>query len=346
MSVAQKDGIRTAGQISYEDLYRRWEQSNWEAYSIDFSADRAGWDALSEIQRKSALWIYSMFFYGEDSVTDNLAPYIDAAPPRGAEVLPRDPAGRRGAPRGLLPPLLQGGDRRRRHGRRDASAHPAAARLGLSQRLRPARRDGRLASQGPIAAELRPRDCALPHGRRGHPGPAGPALHRGLLHQVGLDARVQRGDGEHLARRAAPHRLRRQGALRALRAVGGVQGGGRRAAARDHAVLARRVHAAQLGPRVHPLLRVRDRGHLRLRDALGAHQVAGDRLPARGDARRLPDRPRDGARGGRPAPDHPDEGRGDGRAQRSAGVLAGDPASCSSTSSRGSRGPTPSTASR
>mgnify|MGYP002147260388 CR=1 FL=1 len=37
-------------------------------------------EQLSEIQRKSALWTYSMFFYGEDSVTDNLSPYIDAAP--------------------------------------------------------------------------------------------------------------------------------------------------------------------------------------------------------------------------------------------------------------------------
>ncbi len=80
MSVAQKDGIRAADGISYADLYRRWEQGNWSAYEIDFSADREGWEALSEIQRKSALWVYSMFFYGEDSVTDNLSPYIDAAP--------------------------------------------------------------------------------------------------------------------------------------------------------------------------------------------------------------------------------------------------------------------------
>ena len=80
MSVAQKDGIRTAEQISYTDLYRRWEEGNWRAYEIDFSKDRAGWEALSEIQRKSALWTYSMFFYGEDSVTDNLSPYIEAAP--------------------------------------------------------------------------------------------------------------------------------------------------------------------------------------------------------------------------------------------------------------------------
>ena len=66
--------------ISYEDLYRRWEHGNWSAYDLDFSGDRAGWEALSEIQKKSALWIYSMFFYGEDSVADNLSPYIDAAP--------------------------------------------------------------------------------------------------------------------------------------------------------------------------------------------------------------------------------------------------------------------------
>ena len=80
MSVAQKDGIRTAEQISYEDLYQRWEQSNWKATEIDLSADREGWTSLTEMQRRSALWTYSMFFYGEDSVTDNLSPYIEAAP--------------------------------------------------------------------------------------------------------------------------------------------------------------------------------------------------------------------------------------------------------------------------
>jgi putative sterol carrier protein len=71
---------QSAHQISYTDLYRRWEQGNWQATDIDFSSDREGWEALSDIQRRSALWTYSMFFYGEDSVTDNLSPYIDAAP--------------------------------------------------------------------------------------------------------------------------------------------------------------------------------------------------------------------------------------------------------------------------
>jgi ribonucleotide reductase beta subunit family protein with ferritin-like domain len=66
--------------ISYEDLYQRWEHGNWSAYDIDFSEDRRGWDGLSDIQRRSAMWIYSMFFYGEDRVADTLAPYITAAP--------------------------------------------------------------------------------------------------------------------------------------------------------------------------------------------------------------------------------------------------------------------------
>ncbi len=66
--------------VTYEDLYKRWEQGNWSAYDLDFSKDRAGWEALSEIQRRSAMWIYSMFYYGEDRVADTLAPYVTAAP--------------------------------------------------------------------------------------------------------------------------------------------------------------------------------------------------------------------------------------------------------------------------
>ncbi len=66
--------------VTYEDLYKRWEGGNWSAYDIDLSADKAGWDSLSDVQRRSAMWIYSMFFYGEDRVADTLAPYITAAP--------------------------------------------------------------------------------------------------------------------------------------------------------------------------------------------------------------------------------------------------------------------------
>src|SRR3954462_13377954 len=77
MSVAQQS---TAQQISYDDLYRRWEEGNWKATELDFTEDKQGWQSLSEIQRKSAMWVYSMFFYGEDAVADGLSPYIEAAP--------------------------------------------------------------------------------------------------------------------------------------------------------------------------------------------------------------------------------------------------------------------------
>jgi hypothetical protein len=77
MSVASQSLMSN---ITYEDLYKRWEQGNWSAYDIDLSADKAGWEGLSDIQRRSAMWIYSMFFYGEDRVADTLAPYITAAP--------------------------------------------------------------------------------------------------------------------------------------------------------------------------------------------------------------------------------------------------------------------------
>jgi len=78
MSVAQQS--LPTDSITYPDLYRRWEEGNWKATALDFSRDREGWEALSDIQRRSALWIYSMFFYGEDRVAEDLSPYIEAAP--------------------------------------------------------------------------------------------------------------------------------------------------------------------------------------------------------------------------------------------------------------------------
>ena len=67
--------------ISYADLYARWERGNWQATEIDFSADRVQLrEGFSELERKAALWNYSMFFHGEDAVADDLAPFIDAAP--------------------------------------------------------------------------------------------------------------------------------------------------------------------------------------------------------------------------------------------------------------------------
>jgi len=73
--------VIAADQVSYQDLYQRWEQGNWSATAIDFAVDRQQWqEQFTDLERQATLWTYAMFFHGEDSVADNLSPYIDAAP--------------------------------------------------------------------------------------------------------------------------------------------------------------------------------------------------------------------------------------------------------------------------
>ena len=73
--------VAAVDKITYRDLYTRWEKGNWRATEIDFSQDKHDWhEVFSEHERQAAIWNYSLFFYGEDSVADNLSPYIDAAP--------------------------------------------------------------------------------------------------------------------------------------------------------------------------------------------------------------------------------------------------------------------------
>jgi ribonucleotide reductase beta subunit family protein with ferritin-like domain len=68
-------------QISYADLYARWEQGNWRATEVDFTQDRVDWhERMTPEQRRGALWIFTLFFHGEDTVADTLGPYIEAAP--------------------------------------------------------------------------------------------------------------------------------------------------------------------------------------------------------------------------------------------------------------------------
>jgi hypothetical protein len=70
-----------ADQVSYDDLYARWERGNWRATDLDFSEDRRQWhETFTDLERRAALWNYSLFFWGEDAVADNLSPFIDAAP--------------------------------------------------------------------------------------------------------------------------------------------------------------------------------------------------------------------------------------------------------------------------
>jgi ribonucleotide reductase beta subunit family protein with ferritin-like domain len=80
-ATAQSSERAAIDRITYQDLYARWEKGNWRATELDFTQDRVDWhETFSDLERRAALWNYSMFFHGEDSVTDNLSPYIDAAP--------------------------------------------------------------------------------------------------------------------------------------------------------------------------------------------------------------------------------------------------------------------------
>jgi ribonucleotide reductase beta subunit family protein with ferritin-like domain len=81
MSATVPSAASATDAVSYDDLYARWERGNWRATEIDFSQDVVDWnEKLTPEQRRSALWLYTLFFHGEDSVADNLSPYIDAAP--------------------------------------------------------------------------------------------------------------------------------------------------------------------------------------------------------------------------------------------------------------------------
>jgi Ribonucleotide reductase, small chain/SCP-2 sterol transfer family len=66
--------------ISYDRLYRLWEQNNWSATEIDFSTDAEQWRTeFTDIQREAALWNYAMFLVGEEAVARTLTPVLDAS---------------------------------------------------------------------------------------------------------------------------------------------------------------------------------------------------------------------------------------------------------------------------
>jgi ribonucleoside-diphosphate reductase beta chain len=66
--------------LSYRELYELWERQQWRTQDIDFSQDRAHWEAFPEEERFRRMYGLSSFFIGEQRVTDELGPMIHAAP--------------------------------------------------------------------------------------------------------------------------------------------------------------------------------------------------------------------------------------------------------------------------
>lgn len=63
------------------DLYRRWEEQQWSASSLDFSTDKQQWDhVFTPFLREQMQGIFSGFFVGEYAVTDTLSPLLIGSP--------------------------------------------------------------------------------------------------------------------------------------------------------------------------------------------------------------------------------------------------------------------------
>lgn len=71
------------------DLYHRWEKQNWLTQDLDFTKDAEEWAGMAgvfegfrtELQRS-----FTLFFVGEQAVTDTLSPLVHAAPDEPARI--------------------------------------------------------------------------------------------------------------------------------------------------------------------------------------------------------------------------------------------------------------------
>ena len=71
------------------DLYHRWENQNWSTQDLDFTEDATHWKSMegafegirTELQRT-----FTLFFVGEQAVTDTLSPLVHAAPDEGSRI--------------------------------------------------------------------------------------------------------------------------------------------------------------------------------------------------------------------------------------------------------------------
>jgi ribonucleoside-diphosphate reductase beta chain len=71
------------------DLYYRWERQNWLTQDLDFAADAQHWTdmtGLFEGFRTELQRTFTLFFLGEQAVTDTLSPLVHAAPDEGSRI--------------------------------------------------------------------------------------------------------------------------------------------------------------------------------------------------------------------------------------------------------------------
>src|SRR3979411_1468529 len=70
-------------EVDSASLYRRWERQQWAVSDLDFAADIQHWQNLPENTRQLMQRTMTLFFIGEQAVTDTLAPPLYATPFEG-----------------------------------------------------------------------------------------------------------------------------------------------------------------------------------------------------------------------------------------------------------------------
>jgi len=68
------------GLLDYHQLYALWERQNWKATELDFTVDREQWVTTPREAQESTIWSLGSFYVGEERVTADLAPFLQAAP--------------------------------------------------------------------------------------------------------------------------------------------------------------------------------------------------------------------------------------------------------------------------
>jgi len=74
-------GVRDGGGLlDYRQLYALWERQNWKATELDFTVDKEQWVTTPREAQESTIWSLGSFYVGEERVTADLAPFLQAAP--------------------------------------------------------------------------------------------------------------------------------------------------------------------------------------------------------------------------------------------------------------------------
>ncbi len=67
-------------EVDSASFYHRWETQQWAVSDLDFSLDAAQWQNIPTAVQKQLKATFTLFFVGEQIVTDTLAPVLHAAP--------------------------------------------------------------------------------------------------------------------------------------------------------------------------------------------------------------------------------------------------------------------------